>query len=172
MTTSRETKSGKARKVKGLRFWVQAAVIAGVYAALTIALAPVSYGPLQVRVSEALTILPRFTPAAIPGLFAGCLAANLISPYGLPDLIFGSAASLLAAFVSWLLRGKAWLVPLPPVIFNGLSIGAMLYYVYSVPPSLWVDMGYVALGEFLSCFVLGLPLMKYLDKHRRIFSFE
>ena len=153
-----------------LRFWVYAAVIGGVYAALTVVLAPISYGPMQVRISEALTVLPYFTPAAIPGLFAGCLVANLISPYGLPDLILGSLASLLAATLTWLLRKHAWLAPLPPVVINGLVIGGMLYYVYKVPPSLLADMGYVALGQLLACYVLGFPLLKLLSRYDRIFK--
>lgn len=166
---------GKIKKHKGksVRFWVQAAVIAGAYAALTIALAPISYGPIQVRVSEALAVLPRYTPAAVPGLLTGCFAANLIiSPYGIPDLIVGSAATLLAAAASRLLRGKSWLVPLPPVIINAIGIGAMLFYIYKIPPSLWANMGYVAIGEVLACYGLGFPLIKYLDRHRAIFSFE
>ncbi|MDR1954167.1 MAG: QueT transporter family protein, partial [Clostridiales Family XIII bacterium] len=127
------------KKVFSVRFWVQAAVIGGVYAALTVVLAPISYGPMQARVSEALTVLPYFTPAAVPGLFIGCLAANIISPYGVPDMIFGSLASLLSAFLSYKLRNRPWLVPLPPVLVNGIIIGAMLYFVYGVEPSLVID---------------------------------
>jgi uncharacterized membrane protein len=152
-----------------VRYWVQAAAIAGVYATLTVALSPISYGAVQVRVSEALTVLPAVTPAAIPGLFVGCLIANLISPFGTPDLIIGSAASLLAAFFSWLLRARAWLVPLPPVLVNAALIGGMLYYIYGVPPSLLVDMGWVALGQVLACYVLGFPLLKYLERHPGVF---
>ena len=84
------------------KYLAEAAVIAAIYALLTIVLAPISYGAVQVRISEALTVLPFFTPAAVPGLFVGCIAANIMSPYGLADLIFGSAASLIGAIGSYL----------------------------------------------------------------------
>ena len=83
------------------RHLVHAALIAAVYAVLTIAFAPLSYGQIQVRFAEALTILPFFTPAAIPGLFIGCIVANIFGPGGVPDVIFGSAASLISAYLSY-----------------------------------------------------------------------
>ena len=151
------------------KYLAEAAVIAAIYALLTIVLAPISYGAVQVRISEALTVLPFFTPAAVPGLFVGCIAANIMSPYGLADLIFGSAASLIGAIGSYLLRKKPLLVPLAPVISNGIIVGAMLYYVYEVPLTLIVQMLYVALGEVVACYAIGYPLMKYLNKYKRIF---
>ena len=151
------------------KYLAEAAVIAAIYALLTIVLAPISYGAVQVRISEALTVLPFFTPAAVPGLFVGCIAANIMSPYGLADLIFGSAASLIGAIGSYLLRKKPLLVPLAPVISNGIIVGAMLYYVYEVPLPLIVQMLYVALGEVVACYAIGYPLMKYLNTYKRIF---
>ncbi len=151
------------------KYLAEAAVIAAIYALLTIVLAPISYGAVQVRISEALTVLPFFTPAAVPRLFVGCIAANIMSPYGLADLIFGSAASLIGAIGSYLLRKKPLLVPLAPVISNGIIVGAMLYYVYEVPLPLIVQMLYVALGEVVACYAIGYPLMKYLNKYKRIF---
>ena len=151
------------------KYLAEAAVIAAIYALLTIVLAPISYGAVQVRISEALTVLPFFTPAAVPGLFVGCIAANIMSPYGLADLIFGSAASLIGAIGSYLLRKKPLLVPLAPVISNGIIVGAMLYYVYEVPLPLIVQMLYVALGDVVACYAIGYPLMKYLNKYKRIF---
>ncbi len=151
------------------KYLAEAAVIAAIYALLTIVLAPISYGAVQVRISEALTVLPFFTPAAVPGLFVGCIAANIMSPYGLADLIFGSAASLIGAIGSYLLRKKPLLVPLAPVISNGIIVGSMLYYVYEVPLPLIVQMLYVALGEVVACYAIGYPLMKYLNKYKRIF---
>jgi len=152
------------------KYLIQAAVIAAVYAAVTVLLAPFSYGPIQVRVSEALTILPYFTPAAIPGLFVGCLAANLISPMGTVDLILGSLASLIAAWLSYKLRKKQILVPAPPVIVNGVVIGAMIYYVYGVPAPIIICMAWVAAGQVAACYILGYPLLCYLKKHKRIFE--
>lgn len=152
------------------KFLIQAAVIAAVYAALTLALAPFSYLAIQVRVSEALTVLPLFTPAAIPGLFIGCLVANIMSPIGMVDLVFGSLASLAAAWLSYLLREKPMLVPLPPVLINGVVIGAILYYVYGVKMPLLLCMGCVSAGQFISCYIIGYPLMKVLMKYKRIFE--
>ena len=152
------------------KYLIQAAVIAAVYAAITLLLAPISYGPMQVRVSEALTVLPFFTPAAIPGLFVGCFLANLISPYGVVDLVCGSLASLIAASLSYKLRSKPFLVPAPPVVINGIVIGAMLYFAYSVPMPLLACMGWVAVGQLIACYVLGYPLLCYMKKYKRIFE--
>lgn len=144
---------------------IQAALLAAIYATLTIALSPISYGPMQVRISEALTVLPAFTPAAVPGLFVGCLLANMLGPYGIWDMVCGSLATLIAAFCSYKLRNHMWLVPLPPVISNGLIIGPMLHYVYGVP-NLLLCMVWVAVGELIACYVLGIPLMKLLDRKK------
>ena len=105
------------------KYLVKAAVIAAVYIALTLLLMPISYGFMQIRIAEALTVLPAITHAAIPGLFIGCLVSNILGPYGLVDMVFGSIATLLAAFATYKLRKRTLLVPLPPVIANGLIIG-------------------------------------------------
>mgnify|MGYP005805875839 CR=1 FL=1 len=149
-------------------FMTQAAIIAALYAALTLVLAPIGFGPFQCRVSEALTILAAFTPAAIPGLSLGCLISNAIglvmglNPTGAIDMIFGTAATLLAAICSYLLRNIRWfsvpvLSTLPPVIFNILIIGAELSYVLHIPYWLaaFVEVG---IGEFIACCVIGIPL--------------
>jgi uncharacterized membrane protein len=149
------------------RYWVHAAFIAAIYAVLTIAFAPLSYGQIQVRFAEALTILPFFTPAAIPGLFVGCILANFFGPGGMVDVIFGSAATLIAAYLSYKMPAK-WLVPLPPIIANGIIIGYMLNYLYQLP--LLITIGWVALGELISCYFIGYPLLLLLEKYRdRIF---
>ena len=149
---------------------LQAAVIAAVYATLTLILMPLSYGVMQVRVSEALTILPLFTPAAIPGLFIGCLVSNMVGPNGILDMIIGSGATLIAASFSYLLRKKPLLVPLPPVIVNGILIGGMLHYAYSVPFSLAACILWVGLGELIACYGIGYPLLRYLLKYKKIFE--
>ncbi len=156
--------------MKNTKFLIQAAVIAAVYATLTILLMPFSYGVMQVRVSEALTVLPFFTPAAIPGLFIGCLVSNMIGPYGLLDMVLGSGATLLAAVFSYLLRKKPLLVPLPPVVANGVIIGSMLYYAYAVPIPLIACILWVGLGELIACYLIGYPLMKLLKKYKKIFE--
>lgn len=156
--------------MKNTKFIIQAAVIASVYAVLTILLTPFSYGPLQIRASEALTILPCFTPAAIPGLFVGCLISNMVGPYGIVDMVLGSSATLLAAVCSYLVRSKPILVPLPPILFNGLIIGAMLFYVYRVPMPLYACILWVGAGEFAACYLIGYPLIRLLKKYKKIFE--
>jgi len=152
------------------KYLIQASIIAAVYVAITVAFAPISYGYIQVRVSEALTILPFFTPAAIPGLFVGCFIANFLGPLSIADLICGSLASLIASILSYKLRHKQALVPLPPVVVNGVIIGAMLYFVYGVPVSLWACMAFVTVGQVVACYGLGYPLLCFLKKHRKIFE--
>lgn len=137
------------------------AMIAAIYAALTIALAPISYGEVQVRVSEALTVLPYFFPAAVPGLFIGCLIANLFGGNGLLDIVFGSLATLSAA---WLSRRMPhpWLVPLPPVLINAVVIGAVLHVILGIP---WYILALqVGAGQLVSCYILGLPLLYAVRK--------
>ncbi len=148
---------------------LQGAIIAAIYAVLTILLAPISYGPMQVRVSEALTILPALTPAGIPGLFVGCLVSNILGPYGIVDVVVGSAASLLAAIASYRLKEKPLLVPLPPVVFNGVLIGGMLHFAYGVP-NLPACMAWVALGQLIACYGLGYPLLKLLKRYEGVFQ--
>lgn len=155
---------------RNIKFWIQAAVIGAVYAGLTIVLSAFSYSLMQVRVSEALTVLPALTPAAVPGLFVGCMLANIISPVGMADMILGSAATLAAAFISYKLRKTDMLVPLAPVIVNAVVIGAMLHYVYVPDTPLLICMGWVAAGQFISCYVIGLPVLKVLKKYEGVFS--
>lgn len=153
-------------KSKTSAFWVQAAVIGSLYAALTLLLSPISYGVMQVRLSEALIVLAMFTPAAIPGLTIGCFFANFLGPNGIMDAIIGSMATLLGAVGTYKLRKSFYLAPLPTVIANALIIGAMLYYVYGVPFSLPACILWVGLGELISCYCAGLPLAKLLQKRK------
>ncbi|MDD4121813.1 MAG: QueT transporter family protein, partial [Eubacteriales bacterium] len=153
--------------MRNTKYLLQAAAIAAVYAVLTIGLMPFSYGFMQIRVSEALTILPCLTPAAIPGLFVGCLVANMVSPYGMLDMIVGSSATLIAAVGSYLLRNRPILVPLPPIIANGVLVGGMLYYAYAVPIPLFACILWVSLGEFIACYVIGYPLLQYLKRYKK-----
>ena len=105
-----------------VRFIAQAAMIAAIYVVLTLLGASFSYGEVQVRISEALTILPVFTPAAIPGVFLGCLLSNILGGCVLPDIIFGSLATLIGAVFTWMLRNQSrFLAPLPPIIANTSS---------------------------------------------------
>lgn len=157
------------------KYLVHAALIAAVYAALTLLpfLQPFSFGPLQLRVAEALTVLPYFTPAAIPGLFLGCLVSNLFSPVGVWDILFGSLATLLGAFGTYALRKHKLLAPLPPVLANGVIVGGLLFVMLfhtSDRAPLWLMMAQVAGGELLACYGLGLPLLMALEKNKTIFK--
>ena len=98
------------------------AMVAAIYVVLTLLFAPISYGAMQVRISEALCILPMFTSSAIPGLFVGCLLANLLGGAVIWDVIFGSLATLIGAAGSYLLRKNRWLVPIPPIAANVVII--------------------------------------------------
>jgi uncharacterized membrane protein len=148
------------------------AVIAAIYAAIAIFLAPISFGPMQLRVSEALTVLPFLFPAAVPGLYIGCFLANFaMSPLGVWDWTVGALATLLAAWLTYLLgryvkgRPGFWLAPLPPVVVNALIIGALLRFTSGADGApLWVYMLDVARGQIAACYVLGLPLLYFLQK--------
>lgn len=162
------------------RFLALSAVIAGLYAALTYAAAMLNlaYGPVQFRFSEALTVLPAFTPAAIPGLAVGCLLANLGSPLGVVDWVFGTAATLLAALGTAAVsriqyKGLPLLAPLPPVIVNALVVGlevsclngagAFTFTAFTAASFAYSALT-VGLGELAVCLVLGLPLCVLLEK--------
>lgn len=149
------------------KFIVQGAIIAALYCALTIFLAPISYGYMQVRVSEALTVLAFFTSAAVPGLFIGCLLANILGGLGILDIIFGSLATLLAAYLTNKIKSK-WLAPLPPVIINAFIIGLLVAYYLNIPS--WVGVVSVGAGQAIACYALGLPLILILEKRKDIFK--
>lgn len=136
-------------------------IIAALYIAVTMLFAPMSFGEVQLRVSEALTLLPFYIPEAVPALFIGCLLANFTGGFGLWDVVFGSGATLLAAWLSSKMP-NLWLAALPPVIVNMFVIGAMLHFIIDVP--LIAAYLYVGLGQAAACFVVGIPLMKVLEK--------
>ena len=148
-------------------FIAQAAMIAAIFVVLTLIGASFSYGEVQVRISEALTILPAFTPAAIPGVFLGCLISNILGGCILPDIIFGSLATLVGAVFTWMLRNKSkYLAPLPPIIANVLVVPFVLKYGYMVPLPIPFMMLTVGIGEVISCGVLGLILYTALNRYR------
>lgn len=149
---------------------VKGAVIAAIYACLTYlaGLLNIAYGSIQFRISEALTILPVFTSAAIPGLTVGCFLGNLASPFGLIDVVLGTLATFIAAVLSRRLakikfKGLPILAPLPPVIANALIIGAEIAFFlpegFSIVGFL-LAAAQVGLGQLVVCYLLGLPLYK------------
>lgn len=137
----------------------RAAVIAALYAALTLLLAPISYGAMQVRVSEGLTLLPMLFPEAAPALFVGCLLANLLGGSALPDIVLGSLTTLVAALLTRRLRGNRLLAALPPVVLNGLIVGALVHLLYTPEIPMALCMLYVAVGEAIACYVVGFLVL-------------
>ena len=154
------------------RYLTRAAIVAAIYTALTelAVLLNLAYGPIQFRFSDALCVLPVVMPEAVPGLFVGCLLSNILSPYGLLDIVIGSLATLLAALATAKCRKRA-LAPLPPVISNALLVGALIA---------WEEVGFsaafaatfaynaltVGLGEAAVCYLLGIPLLHFMEKGR------
>ncbi len=144
----------------------RSALIGALYALLTLLSIPLGEG-VQLRFSEALCVLPFFAAEAVPGLFAGCLIANLVTGAIPLDVLFGSLATLLAAYCTYLMKKRgcnAWLAPLPAVLVNALVVGLLLYYAYGVPLPLWMCMGGVFIGQALSCYGIGMPLYYALEK--------
>ena len=159
-------------KNKKVQFLVQSAMIGAIYVVLTILFQPFSFGQIQVRIAEALTVLPVFTPAAIPGLFVGCLIGNILGGSILPDIIFGSLATLIGAIFTYLLREQSkYLAPLPPTLANTIIVPFILYYAYGINLPIPFMMLTVGIGEIISCGVLGMIVYASLEKYRyRIFK--
>lgn len=149
-----------------------AALVGGLYTALSYfgSIFGLTYGPVQCRFSEALTVLPFLSPLTVWGLFAGCIISNILSPYGPLDLVFGSLATLLAGLLTARCRDKR-LAPLPPVICNGVIVGGLIAFeevgfTAAFPAAFAFNGVTVALGEALACYVLGLLLLTLLEKVR------
>ncbi len=155
---------------KKVLFITQAAMIAALYVVLTLianALGLANYA-IQVRFSEALTILPYFTPAAIPGLTIGCIISNLLTGCLPLDIIFGSIATLIGAVGTYLLRKYRWAAAIPPIVANTLVVPFVLAYVYKFEGSIWYFMLTVGFGEVISCELLGMILMGILSGYRNV----
>lgn len=153
---------------------VQGAVIAAVYVVLTLVFAPISYGVIQFRISEALCILPYFTVAAVPGVSIGCLLANILGGAALPDIIFGTLATLIGAICSYKLRSiSKWLVCVPPIAANTVIIPLVLKFAYGMSDLIPYMMLTVGAGEVLAAALLGNILMLALEpKSSFIFGSE
>ncbi len=155
-------------KRKNVIYLVHGAVIAALYVVLTMLVAPIAFGPIQFRFSEALTILPFFTPAAIPGLFVGCLLSNLIGGAIIWDVLFGSLATLIGALGTYLLRKYRRLICLPPIISNTLIIPFVLRYAYGEAGLIPYLMVTVGIGEILAVGVCGNLLVETLLPYRKL----
>ena len=160
---------------KMTNYITRAAIIAALYAAVTLVVYPLSFGNMQVRISEALTILPFFMPEAVTGLFVGCLISNFFSPnFVILDVIFGSLATLSAAMLTHLCAkmGKKgrWLAPLPPVLINAVVIGLViaLSTTGSEEGAFYTAFIFncctVGISQFVSCYGLGIPLSYVFEK--------
>ncbi len=151
---------------KQIRFITQAAVIAALYVVLTFMANAFGLAnhAIQVRISEALTILPVFTPAAIPGLFVGCLISNIVTGCALLDVVFGSLATLIGALGTYALKKYRYAAPLPPILANTIIIPFVLKYVYELGDTIPFFMLTVGIGEVISCGILGIILMKAIEK--------
>ncbi|MCI2049039.1 MAG: QueT transporter family protein [Lachnospiraceae bacterium] len=151
-------------KDRKILFLVQAAMIAAIYVVLTALAAgfDLASGMIQVRFSEALTILPFFTTAAVPGLTIGCLIANLVTGGSIYDIIFGTLATLLGAAGTYLLRKHRYLCSLPPIASNAIIIPFVLTYGYGVPGGIPLQMATVGAGEAICCLFFGQILITAL----------
>ena len=155
-------------------FLTQGAVIAALYVVLCQIFAPISFRDVQVRIAEGLTILPFFTPAAVPGLFVGCIIGNLLGGAIPLDVVFGSMATLIGALGTWaigsVIRRKnlphpfRYLLPVPPIAANTIIIPLILFHGYGIPVPIWLQMLTVGLGEVISCGVIGMILLFALEK--------
>ena len=147
-------------------------MIAAVYTVLCLLLRPLSFSVIQVRIAEALCILPYFSPAAVPGLTIGCFLANVLGGADLPDVIFGTLATLIGAVGSRLLKKHRFLVPLPPILANTIILPFVFRFAYGEALPLLLMMGSVCLGEMVSVGVLGILLLMMLEKYRGTIFFE
>ena len=150
--------------LSGANVLARGAIIAAIYAALTLLLAPISYGEIQVRISESLTLLPVLMPEAVPALAIGCLLANILGGASIFDIVFGTLATLLAAICTRLLSISLRLASAMPVLFNGVIVGAVVHYCYAPVIALPLCMLFVAAGEAISCMVLGPIVLRAVSR--------
>ncbi len=149
-------------------YLTEAAVIAAIYTVLVLVFQPISFGPIQFRIAEALTILPYFTPAAIPGVAIGCFLSAVLTGADILDMVFGSLTTLIAAILSYQLRRYKFLVPIPPIVANALIIPWVLRYAYHIPDAIPYMMLTVGAGQVLAVGVLGIILLFALDKVKHV----
>lgn len=162
----KESKAKKSNRTKVL-FITQAAMIAAIYVVLVEAFAPISFSGIQCRIAEALTILPYFTAAAIPGVTVGCLLANIIAGGAILDIVFGTIATLLGAIGSYAVRKYKWAVPLPPIIANTIIVPWVLRLAYADKAPIYFLMATVGIGEVVACGIFGMILLFALQRYRQ-----
>ena len=154
---------------KKTRLMTESALIAAVYVALVLFFKPIRFGAIQFRIAEALCILPFFSLSAVPGLALGCLLGNFFSGAAMPDVLFGTLATLLAAILSYKLRDiNKWLVCLPPILANAIIVPFVLQYAYGVPDGYFFLFATVGIGEILAVGVLGNILLLALEGRKEV----
>ena len=154
---------------KKTRLMTESALIAAVYVALVLLFKPISFGAIQFRIAEALCILPFFSLSAVPGLALGCLLGNFFSGAAMPDVVFGTLATLLAAILSYKLRDiNKWLVCLPPILSNAIIVPFVLQYAYGVTDGYFFLFATVGIGEILAVGVLGNILLLALEGRKEV----
>jgi uncharacterized membrane protein len=139
-------------------------MIAAIYVVLNIIFAPISYGPIQVRIAEALVVLPFIDASAIIGLFLGCVLANVYGGLGMVDIIGGSLCTLIAAYLTYKVKNPK-LAPLPPVLINAFGVSIYLHLLFDLP--YWITVLYIGIGEVIACYILGYPLLILLIKNKK-----
>ncbi len=150
--------------MKNTNSLTRGAIIAALYAAVTLLLAPISYGEVQVRISESLTLLPILLPEAVPALAIGCLLANILGGSTIFDIVFGTLATLLAALCTRALRSNRLAASGMPVLFNGVIVGAVVHFFYAPMIPLPLCMLSVAAGEAVSCMLLGPVVLRAVQR--------
>lgn len=158
-------KLNNKKELISIKKLVKIAITAAIYAVATVAIAPLSYGAIQFRFSEIMTLLAFIDPIYIPGLVLGCAISNLYSPLGIVDVLVGTTATLLAVYAVNKTK-NLFFATLWPTISNGLIVGAELFFVLHQP--FWISSAYVALGEFVVVTCIGYPLFKFLSKREDI----
>lgn len=143
------------------RYLTRAGIIAAIYLALTLIMGDLSYGPIQIRISEALTLLPLIDSAAIPGVFIGCMLANIFGGYGLIDIVFGSLVTLAAAYLTSKMPNRI-LAVIPPVVLNAFIVSLWVYKTTNMPYIYTVIT--IGLGEFFAVAGLGTLLLMAIDR--------
>lgn len=144
------------------RYIARVGIIAALYVAVTFAFSAISYGQVQIRLAEALTLLPMILPEAVLGLFIGCLLANLLGPWGAVDIIFGSLITLIAAFITYRFRYTP-AAYLSPILLNAFGVALYLYAFFRIP--YWATVIYIAAGQSVAVLALGIPLLRLVKKH-------
>ena len=151
-----------------IHYLIRMALIAAIYTTINILFAPISYGPIQFRIAEALAVLPFIDRAAIGGLFLGCILGNLWGGLGIVDILGGSIFTFIAAILTFKMKKPIW-APLPPVVLNSLGVSLYLHVLFKIP--YWLTVSYIFLGQFMSCYLLGYPLLLMLLK-RKIWNYN